>query len=125
MRKHYQQIIGNKTDKEVMEWGNGISGNENLQIKGFKDKNLKNGIYLINLLAAIEPRIIDWDIVSKDTEEEEKLSVNAKYAISIARKLGAIIFMVWEDVLEMNGKMMTIFISTVYELWCESQGKKV
>merc|ERR550514_2598114 len=83
MRKHYQQIIGNKTDKEIMEWGNGISGNENLQIKGFKDKNLKNGLYLINLLAAIEPRIIDWEIVAKDTEDNEKISVNAKYAISI------------------------------------------
>lgn len=87
-----------------------------MQIKGFKDQNLKNGIYLINLCAAIEERIIDWDLVNRDTDDPEKLGMNAKYAISLARKLGAIIFMVWEDVLEMNSKMMTIFITTLYEL---------
>lgn len=124
MRKHYQQIIGNKDDKVIIAWGNTIAGNEEKQIKGFKDANLKDGVYLINLLAAIEPRIIDWDLVSKDTTDEEKLAVNAKYAISIARKLGAIIFMVWEDVLEMNSKMMTIFISSVYDLWMEAKGQK-
>lgn len=84
---------------------------------------MKNGIFLINLCASIEERIIDWDLVNKDTDDEEKLGQNAKYAISIARKLGAVIFMVWEDVLELNSKMMTIFISSLYELNMESKGK--
>jgi plastin-1 len=49
------------------------------------------------------------------------MSLNARYAISLARKMGAIIFMVWEDVLEGNAKMMTIFMCTLYELYQESR----
>jgi plastin-1 len=122
MRVHYMKIIGNKTDKDIIEWGNSIKGNEDKQIKGFKDANLKNGVFLINLCASIDPEIIDWDLVNQDPEaSEEDKSLNARYAISIARKLGAIIFMVWEDVNELNSKMLTIFMSTLYELWQEKQ----
>lgn len=118
MRVHYLQIIGNKEDKELIAWGNSCKGNEGKQIKGFRDNNLKDGIFLINLTAAIEPRIVDWDLVFQDPNaDDEQKSQNAKYAISIARKLGAIIFLVWEDVIESNSKMMTIFFSSLYELY--------
>jgi len=80
---------------------------------------LKDGVFLINLTAAVEPRIVDWDLVTMADGTEEQCQMNAKYAISIARKLGAIIFMVWEDVLEMNSKMMLIFISSLFELYNE------
>lgn len=125
MRVHYLQIIGSKTDKELLDWGNSCPGNENIKIANFKDKNLANGLYLINLCAAIEPRAIDWDIVNKDPNcDDEAKALNSKYAISITRKLGGTVFMVWEDVLELNQKMMTIFFATVYELYTESrQGK--
>ena len=53
-------------------------------------------------------------------ENDEQKTMNAKYAISIARKLGAVIFLVWEDVLELNQKMMLIFIASLYELHQES-----
>jgi len=125
MRVHYLQIIGNKSEKDLIAWGNSCKGNENMQIANFKDKNLASGVYLVNLCAAIEPRAIDWDLVntSPDADDEAK-GLNAKYAISIARKLGGVVFMVWEDVLECNQKMMTIFFSTVYELHQESKGKQ-
>ena len=42
--------------------------------------------------------------------------MNAKYAISIARKLGAVIFLVWDDVVEVNQKMLLIFIASLYDL---------
>jgi plastin-1 len=121
MRVHYMKIIGNKTDQVIIDWANKVKGNENMQVKNFKDANLKTGVFLINLTAAIDPEIINWDLVNMDPNDEEALSLNARYAISIARKLGAIIFMVWEDVLELNSKMMTIFMSSLYELWEEKQ----
>ena len=40
----------------------------------------------------IEPRAINWEIVIKGKEEPADLENNAKYAISIARKLGACVF---------------------------------
>lgn len=121
MRVHYLQIIGGKTEKDLIAWANSCKGNENRQIAGLRDKNLKDGVFLINLTAAVEPRIVDWDLVTMADATDEQMTLNAKYAISIARKLGAIIFMVWEDVLEMNSKMMLIFISSLYELYQESK----
>ena len=49
------------------------------------------------------------------------MMMNAKYAISIARKLGAVIFLVWEDVVELNQKMMLIFIASLFELYEDSR----
>jgi len=46
--------------------------------------------------------------------------MNAKYAISIGRNLGAVIFLVWEDVNELNQKMMLIFVASLYELFTDS-----
>ena len=102
MKVHYLQIIGSKSEQDLINWANGCKGNESRQIKNFKDANLADGVHMINLTAAIEPRIVDWDIVTKECTNDDKKMMNSKYAISIARKLGAIIFMVWEDVLELN-----------------------
>lgn len=120
MREHYKQIIGNKEDKDIMEWANKCPGNENIQITGFKHGNLKNGVFLINCLASLDPEVIDWDLINKDPNaDEEAIKLNAKYAISIARKHGAIIFMVCDDVMELNSKMLLIFLCSVYELAME------
>lgn len=67
------------------------------------------------MAGAIEPRIINWDLVTAGTTDEEK-EMNAKYAISIARKLGAIIFMVWDDIPKINKKMLLIFTCSLYDL---------
>ena len=119
MRIHYLQIIGNKSDKDLITWANAQKGNESMQIAGLKDKNLADGRFLINLTAAIEPRIVDWDLVKNPAESEDDMMMNSKYAISIGRKLGAVIFLVCEDVTEMNSKMMLIFIASLYELYEE------
>lgn len=42
--------------------------------------------------------------------------MNAKYGISIARKLGAIIFLVWDDIPNVNAKMILIYIASLYDL---------
>ena len=76
---------------------------------------------MINLTAAIEPRIVDWDLVTMACENDDQKMMNSKYAISIARKLGAVIFLVWEDVLELNQKMMLIFVASLYELYQEAK----
>jgi plastin-1 len=120
MRIHYLQIIGTKSEQDLINWANSCKGNESRQIKNLKDANLGDGVFLINLTSAIEPRIVDWSLVTMACENDEQKTMNAKYAISIARKLGAVIFLVWEDVLELNQKMMLIFIASLYELHQES-----
>jgi hypothetical protein len=120
MRIHYLQIIGSKSEQDLIAWANSCKGNESRQIKNLKDKNLEDGIFLINLTAAVEPRIVNWELV-RDSPVSDDMMMNAKYAISIARKLGAVIFLVWEDVVELNQKMMLIFIASLFELYEDSR----
>jgi plastin-1 len=58
---------------------------------------LADGRFLISLCGAIEPRAVDMQYVMAGETEEEKAN-NAKYVLSLARKLGAVIFCVWEDI---------------------------
>lgn len=34
-------------------------------MRNFKDPNLKNGLFLLELVAAIEPRAVDWEVVKR------------------------------------------------------------
>jgi len=74
-----------------------------------------SGNFLINIAAGIEPRAVNWDIVTPGESEEDKM-MNAKYAISLARKLDAVIFCVWEDMVNVNPKQMLIYFSTMMDI---------
>ena len=84
-------------------------------IKNLKDKTMGSGNFLINIAAGIEPRAVNWDIVTPGESEEDKM-MNAKYAISLARKLDAVIFCVWEDMVNVNPKQMLIYFSTMMDI---------
>lgn len=79
-----------------------------------------DGTFLIKLCASIEPRIVNWELVTKGETEEDR-QLNAKYAISIAKKLGAVIFLVWDDIVEVNKKMLLIFIASLYDLKMQAE----
>ncbi|KAK2941068.1 putative actin bundling protein [Blattamonas nauphoetae] len=87
------------------------SGKES-QIKSFQDKSLANSRFLWDLIAAVEPRAIDEELfLAGGTPEDNK--ENARYAIAAARKIGATIFCVWDDIVEVNPKMILTFIGAV------------
>lgn len=114
MRVHYMKIIGGKTDADLLAWVNQVVQPET-PIAGFNDAQFADGKVLIKLAGSIEPRIINWDLVTPGETDEDK-EMNAKYAISIARKLGAIIFCVWDDIPRLSKKMITIFVCSLYDL---------
>lgn len=113
-RYSYMQMIGNQSDKEIVAWANALVGGKVPAIADFQDKSLGNGLYLIHLCAGIEARAINWDIVTPGESEEDKM-MNAKYVISIARKLGAVIFCVWENITEVNPKQMLILFAALMQ----------
>jgi hypothetical protein len=121
VRCHYLQLLGTKTEKDLMAWVNEVC--PEAPIKTFKDANLQNGRNLIKLCGAIEPRIINWDLVHPGTTPEEQ-ELNAKYAISIARKLGAVIFLVWEDITNLNPKMLMVFVASLWDLKNQAHAHK-
>ena len=111
MRISYIKAIGGKTDNELINWANDTVGGKHPSIQNFKDPSLADSKFLINLLAAIEPRAVNWDLVLEGGNDDEKMT-NAKYAISIARKLGCTIFCVWEDLVNVNSKQILLFVAT-------------
>ncbi|XP_039032331.1 fimbrin-5-like [Hibiscus syriacus] len=95
------------TNSYIIAWANSKvkSTGRSHQIKSFKDKSLSSGLFFLELLSAVEPRVVNWCLVTKgDTEEEKRL--NATYILSLARKLGCSIFLLPEDIMEVNQKMM-------------------
>ena len=115
MRSHSLQVIGDKTEEELVAWGN-EKVDEPLRIKTLKDKSLSNSLFFINIMKAIEPRSINWDIVVTDNIDDDAKQNNAKYALSIARKLGATVFLVWEDITEVKYKLLLTFLASLYEV---------
>merc|ERR1712228_132193 len=82
------------TDKDVLARCNETISNSNLdkkpQINSFSDDSLANGIYFIYLVGAVDPDIVNWELVTAGGSDEDQL-LNARYAISLARKMGAIV----------------------------------
>ena len=115
MKAHSLQVIGGKTEEELIAWGNGLV-EDDLKVKSLKDKKLGNSLYFINIMKTIEPRSINWDIVVTDKEDDESKQNNAKYAISIARKFGATVFLVWEDIAEVKSKLLLTFLASLYDV---------
>jgi len=89
-------------EEQILEWANKkVSRIRKPTIDSFGDKSISTGIFLVNLLASVEPRIIHWDLVSNGLQKDEKL-MNARYVLSSARRLGASIFLLPEDIAEMK-----------------------
>ena len=91
---------------------------------GLKEKKLSDGLFWIEILAAIEPRSIRWDFVVKDNPSDKDKEMNAKYALSVARGLGALIFVVWEDITEVKNKLLLTFLASLYDVAQTREQKK-
>ena len=115
MKAHSLQVIGDKTEEELITWRN-EKVEDDLTVKSLKDKKFCNSLYFINIMKTIEPRSINWDNVVTDKEDDESKQNNAKYAISIARKFGATVFLVWEDIAEVKSKLLLTFLASLYDV---------
>ncbi len=79
----------------------------------FKDPSLKNSCFLLELVAALEPRAVDFGMVTFATDHDSYMA-NAKYTISAARKIGACVFLTPEDIVEVKSKMILTFVASVW-----------
>ncbi|KAL9265000.1 Fimbrin-5-like protein [Drosera capensis] len=104
------------TDADILSWANKKvkSSGRSSQMDSFKDKSLSNGIFFLELLSAVELRVVNWKLVTTgETDDDKKL--NATYIITVARKLGCSIFLLPEDIMEVNQKMiLTLTASIMY-----------
>lgn len=90
-------------------------GGKSSGIRSFKDPSLSTGVFLLDVLNGIKPGYVDYDIVTPGNTDEDKYA-NARLAISIARKLGALIWLVPEDINEVRSRLILTFVGSLMSL---------
>jgi plastin-1 len=130
MRRHTLNVLtviggGKKADdKLIVKWANDVvasSGKPDSSMRSFRDKTLANGLFLMDLLATINERSINWELVNAGETAEDR-EANAKYVISVARKLGCCVFLTWEDITEVKPKMMMTFVASIMHFELSKSG---
>ncbi|KNC99423.1 fimbrin [Spizellomyces punctatus DAOM BR117] len=125
MREHVIQTLrtlstGGReiTDADMIKWANDTvksRASKSSSMANFKDPSLSTGIFFLDLLNGIKKGVVNYELVTSG-ESEDDAKMNAKYAISIARKLGATIFVLPEDIVEVKPKMILTFVGTLMAL---------
>lgn len=110
---HLAQADNGKTvdEAKIVEWVNGKlkAAGKTSSIRNFNDSSISTAIPVIDLVDAIKSGSISYAQVLPGIGAEEKLA-NSKYAISMARKIGAKVYALPEDIAELKPKMvMTVF----------------
>ncbi|KAF5635133.1 fimbrin [Fusarium sp. NRRL 52700] len=102
------------TDSEMVRWANDMSrkGGRNSSIRSFKDPSIGSGIFLLDVLNGMKSSYVDYDLVTSGHTDEDAY-LNAKLSISIARKLGATIWLVPEDICQVRSRLITTFIGSL------------
>jgi plastin-1 len=105
------------SEDDIIQWCNESVANSGKpgRINSFADPSLASGVFWINLLASVQPEIVNWELVTQGATEEDQL-LNHRYAISLARKLGAVVFCLPEDLQEVRKKMNLTFAGAVMKL---------
>ena len=123
------------SDMEILKWANATvqKGKPGARtIRSFKDPSISTGIFFLDLLESLRPGIVDPTMivnVSETGDYEERRQngmfrkliclrrrvlrwgvMIAKLAISIARKMNALIFLVPEDIVDIRSRLVRSFL---------------
>jgi len=99
------------TDRDIINWVNQKleSSGKSSRIKSFQDPSIADARPVLDLIDAIKPGTINYEIIQSNGSSEARLA-NAKYAITSGRKIGAKIYALPDDIVEVKPKMvMTCF----------------
>ncbi|XP_019574292.2 plastin-3 isoform X2 [Rhinolophus sinicus] len=99
-------------DDIIVSWVNRTlsEAGKSTSIQSFKDKMISSSLAVVDLIDAIQPGCINYDLVKSGNLTEDDKHNNAKYAVSMARRIGARVYALPEDLVEVKPKMvMTVF----------------
>ncbi|XP_073497452.1 plastin-3 isoform X2 [Phyllobates terribilis] len=103
-QKVNDDIIVNWVNKSLADSGKSSS------IQNFKDKSISTSLPVVDLIDAIQPGSINYDLVKSGTLSDDDKHKNATYAVSMARRIGARVYALPDDLVEVKPKMvMTVF----------------
>ncbi|KAJ8121193.1 hypothetical protein ONZ43_g2294 [Nemania bipapillata] len=102
------------TDAEMVKWANEMSkrGGRASSIRSFKDPSIGSGVFFLDVLNGMKSAYVDYDLVTPGRTDEDAY-LNAKLSISIARKMGATIWLVPEDICQVRSRLVTTFIGSL------------
>ncbi|XP_062380558.1 plastin-3 isoform X2 [Sardina pilchardus] len=118
MRRYTLNVLEDLGDGEaasddiIVKWVNKVllEAGKSTKISSFKDKEISTSLPVLDLIDAIQPGSVSYDLVKTGTLSDEDKQENAKYAVSMARKIGARVYALPEDLVEVKPKMvMTVF----------------
>ena len=92
------------------------------RLRNLKDTSSSNSLFFLSLVEAIDARAVDPAIITPGVSVTDKDS-NAKYAISCARKVGALVFLTFEDIVETKSKMIMTLLSSLWTIDMERGGR--
>lgn len=110
------------TDQDLLKWANTtVSGRQGSTsnsppLRSFKDPALSSAVFFLDLLDAMRPGIVDYSLVYNPARNDEEKKQNAKLAISIARKMNALIFLVPEDIVDIRPRLILTFVGSLMSL---------
>ncbi|KAE9985964.1 fimbrin [Venturia inaequalis] len=102
------------SDMDMVKWSNDMSkkGGKSSSVRSFKDQSLGNGIFLLDVLNGMKSSYVDYDLVAPGRTDEDAY-MNSKLAISIARKMGATIWLVPDDIVAVRSRLILSFIGSL------------
>lgn len=102
------------SDADMIKWANDMArkGGKTAAVRSFKDSQLGTGVFLLDVLNGMKSAYVDYDLVMPGRTDDEAY-LNAKLAISIARKMGATIWLVPEDICQVRSRLITTFIGSL------------
>ncbi|KAG8772888.1 hypothetical protein FRC12_002845 [Ceratobasidium sp. 428] len=110
------------TDQDLLRWANDTvrarsgSTSNSPALRSFKDPALSSAVFFLDLLDALRPGIVDYSLVYNPARNDEEKKQNAKLAISIARKMNALIFLVPEDIVDIRPRLILTFVGSLMSL---------
>ena len=99
------------SDSDMIKWANEQSnkGGRSSTIRSFKDPAIGSGVFLLDVLNGLKSSYVDYDLVTPGKTVDDAF-MNCKLAISIARKMGATIWLVPEDIQQVRSRLVLTFI---------------
>ncbi|KAG8982922.1 hypothetical protein FRB94_007692 [Tulasnella sp. JGI-2019a] len=107
------------SDQDMLKWANDTAKQSHPQttpLRSFKDPSITSGIFFLDLVDSMRPGIVDQSLVVNPATEYEDKRQNAKLAISIARKMNALIFLVPEDIVDVRPRLILTFVGSLMAL---------
>lgn len=115
-------------DEQIIAWVNEklTKSGKDSRVTCFKDPTISNGKSVIDLIDSIKPGVIQYNIMATgETLSDDQKLLNANYAVSMGRKIGAKLYALPEDVVEVKAKMvLTVFACLMAVDHANTAGKK-